>query len=161
MKSLLTSVFLLLLVSIPTSASADKQYLHAAHAVSVGSTSTFSALDGQQYWQSQTSSAQLIFPVSLHEGDTITQIEVFLENTVSASQTVAIRRKGMASTATTLVGTSSSPSTTGNHTVAIDGLSEDISGDNQWYIRVVMGTTPGNRVRGARITYSPAAEVAQ
>jgi hypothetical protein len=153
--------FTLLLLCLPAAAAADEQYLHAADAVSIGGTSTFGGLDGQQYWQSQTSSAQLLFPLSLHNGDTITEIDVFVENTVSASQTVALRRKSMASTASTLVGTVATPAATGNHTAEIVGISEPISGDNQWYIRIAMGTTPGNRVRGARVTYTPAAEVAK
>lgn len=151
-----TALVLLFLLSFALPVHADELYLHAAEAVSLGNTSTFGGLDGQQYWQSQTSSAQLIFPVSLHAGDTISGVEVFIENTVTSAQIVALRRKPMAGTGTTLVGTVTSPSSTGNHTVVLDGLAEEIAGDNQWYIRIMMGTSAGNRVRGARITYDPA-----
>jgi hypothetical protein len=151
-----TTLVLLFLFSLAVPAHADELYLHAAEAVSVGNTSTFGSLDGQQYWQSQSPSAQLIFPVSLRAGDTILDIEVFIENTVTSAQIVALRRKTMSSTGTALVGTVTSPSSTGNHTVLLGNLSEEVAGDNQWYIRIMMGTVAGNRVRGARITYEPA-----
>lgn len=127
-----------------------RRYVHASEGIASGA--SFSLADGQQYWQSTAANGAVIFPLHVEEGETITRVEVFLENTNALAQTASIRRKAMGSAATTLIASGSSPATTGNHTITIN-LAEAVVGDNQWYLRLQMGATlSGNRVRGLRVT---------
>lgn len=131
----------------------EQLYLHAATAVATGA--TFEPVDGQQYWQSTTSDAVAVFPLPMHEGDRITGVVVFIENTVASSQVAELRRKSMMGIDSDMLSESTSPATTGNHRLTLSA-SEIVSGDNQWYLRVEMGSRAGNRVRGLRVSYEPA-----
>jgi hypothetical protein len=119
----------------------------------IGTLADFNFNDNQQYWGATAAGGIVILPVPLCIGDRITQVEIFLENTVTTAQTASLVRKAMTSTTVATIASDSTAATTGDKTITLSGLSETLSGNNQWHIRCVMAAT-GNRVRGARVTYS-------